>query len=57
MPKETETEDTIVFCHIFMIGGISVGGGPGPLATSINGRLFRGFGGEISFSRKICSLF
>ena len=35
MLKETETEETIVFfCHIFIIGSISIGGGPGPpLAT------------------------
>ena len=39
MQKETETEDTIGFCHIFVIGGISIGaGGPGPpvlLATPL----------------------
>ena len=29
--KETETEETIVFCDIFIIGSISIGGGPGPL--------------------------
>ena len=23
--KKTETEETMVFCHIFMIGGISIG--------------------------------
>ena len=29
-----ETEETIVFCHIFIIGSISIGGGLGPpLAT------------------------
>ena len=32
MLKETETEETIVFfCHIFIIGSISIGGGPAPL--------------------------
>ena len=34
MLKETETEETIVFCHIFIIGSISIGGGPGPLGPS-----------------------
>ena len=27
MPKETETEETIGFCHIFIISGISIEGG------------------------------
>ena len=27
MLKETETEETIGFCHICIIGGISIGGG------------------------------
>ena len=27
MLKETENEETRLFCHIFMIGGISIGGG------------------------------
>ena len=27
MPKETETEKTMDFLHIFIIGGISIGGG------------------------------
>ena len=31
MLKETETDETIVFCHIFIIGSISIGGGLGPL--------------------------
>ena len=32
MLKETKTDETIVFfCPIFMIGSISIGGGPGPL--------------------------
>ena len=30
MLKETENEETIAFCHISIIGGISVGGGRGP---------------------------
>ena len=32
--KNTETEETRLFCHIFITGGISIGGGDlGPLAT------------------------
>ena len=32
MLQETDTEDTRLFCHIFIIGSISIGGlGPGPL--------------------------
>ena len=27
MLKETETEETMLFCRIFIIGGISIGGG------------------------------
>ena len=35
MLKETESEETIgFFCHIFIIVGISIGGGPGTLALS-----------------------
>ena len=30
MLKETETEGTRLFCHIFIIGGISIEGGPCP---------------------------
>ena len=30
--KETETEETIDFCHIFVIGEISIGGGRAPWA-------------------------
>ena len=30
MLKETENKDTRIFCHIFIISGISIGGGPGP---------------------------
>ena len=30
MPKEIETEQTIVFCHIFIIGDILIEGVPGP---------------------------
>ena len=33
MLKETKTEETIVFCHIFIIGSISIGGGPDPLGS------------------------
>ena len=29
MLKETETEETRIFCLIFIIGGISIGGGSG----------------------------
>ena len=43
MLKETETEETIVFCHIFIIGGISIvhrwhfnHWPPAPLAMSVN---------------------
>ena len=33
MLKETKTDETTVFfCHIFIIGSISIGGGPGLLA-------------------------
>ena len=36
MLKETESEETLgFFCHIFIIGGISIAGGPGTLATSL----------------------
>ena len=31
MLKETENEETRRFCHIFIIGGISILEGPGPL--------------------------
>ena len=40
MLKETETEETIVFFHIFIIGGISIGAGPGPLAPSPPGHAY-----------------
>ena len=35
MLKETETEETRLRCHIFIIAGISIGGGGGlgPLGT------------------------
>ena len=29
MLKETETEETIVFCLVFILGGISIGEGAG----------------------------
>ena len=29
MPKETENEKTRLFCNNFIIGDISIGGGPG----------------------------
>ena len=29
MLKESETEETISFCNIFITGGISIGGGGG----------------------------
>ena len=35
MLKRTETEETIDFCHIFVIGEISIGGEPGPLPPSL----------------------
>ena len=37
MPKETETEETTLFCHTFIIGGNSIGeaGLPAPPATSM----------------------
>ena len=31
MLKEIETEETSLFCDIFIIGGISIGGGADPL--------------------------
>ena len=31
MLKESENEETKPFCQIFIIGGISIEGGPGPL--------------------------
>ena len=35
MLKDTETEETMLFCHIFIIGGISIwGGSTGPPAPS-----------------------
>ena len=38
MLQETETEQTIrIFCHIFVLGNISIGGGPSPpLATPMS---------------------
>ena len=39
MLKETDTDETIrVFCHIFIISGISIGvvRGPGPQAMPMN---------------------
>ena len=30
MQKETENEETRIFCQIFVIGGISIEGVPGP---------------------------
>ena len=30
MLKETKNEESRLFCHIFICGGISVGGRPGP---------------------------
>ena len=38
MLKETENQETRLFCHIFIIGGISIEGDPGsliPLAMPI----------------------
>ena len=35
MLKETETEEIRLFCHSFIIGGISIGVEAGPLATSM----------------------
>ena len=29
--KETENEETRLFCHVFVFGSISIGGDPGPL--------------------------
>ena len=34
MLKEIETEETSLFCDIFIIGGISIGGGGGPPARA-----------------------
>ena len=33
MLKKFENEETRLFCQIFVIGGISIEGDPGPLAT------------------------
>ena len=38
MQKETETEKRGLFCHSFIIGVISIGGGAGPLATPMSER-------------------
>ena len=47
MLKETETEETIVFfCHIFVKGSISIGGGPGPLGSPLATPMPRGAGPE-----------
>ena len=36
MLKETKTDETIVFfCHIFIIGSTSIGGGLGPLGPPL----------------------
>ena len=36
MLKETKTDEAIVFfCHIFITGSISIGGGPGPLGPPL----------------------
>ena len=35
MPKETETEETILFCDIFIIGSILIGGGQVPWAPPL----------------------
>ena len=41
MQKETKTDETIVFCHIFIMGSISIGGVRAPwappMATPIRG--------------------
>ena len=31
MLQETETKETRLFCHIFIVGGILIGVGPNPL--------------------------
>ena len=33
MLKETETEETRRFCHLFLIGDVPIGGSPGPLGS------------------------
>ena len=41
MLKETENEETRHFCHIFIIGGTSIGGGGGlPAAMIVTSMLF-----------------
>ena len=42
MLKETENEETRLFCHIFIIGGISIGGDPDHLSPC--GGSHRGIG-------------
>ena len=49
MLKETENEETRLFCHIFIIGGISIGGGTGFLAP------FRGYACDCNFNA-ICDI-
>ena len=46
MLKETKTDETIVFCHIFIIGSISIGGGPDPWAPPMATLMPRGAGPE-----------
>ena len=47
MLKETKTDEAIVFfCHIFIIGSISIGGGPGRLESSLATPMPRGAGPE-----------
>ena len=37
MLKKTKNEDTKLFWHIFMFGGISIEGGPGPPGSTVPG--------------------
>ena len=39
MPKETENEETSLFCQIFVIGGISIEGDRAPWATPLATRM------------------
>ena len=46
MLKETKTDLTILFCHIFIIGSISIGGARAPWAPPMARPMPRGAGPE-----------
>ena len=41
LKKETETEETSVYCHIFIIGGISIEGARAPAPPPLAKRFER----------------